>query len=87
MKMHIGYGGKYVSIYNKPLHEAKEPDRVCRFPRTPETEQLVRAMVSGQDALSELEALVRYAKGGDLPPKLALDRARAVIAKATGQDA
>lgn len=93
MELHIGYGGKYVAIYNKPLSEAKESNRVCRFPRTPETEQLARVMVAGPELLKALNVTVSHLdeleSNGDIGRKKAecLKVARAAIAKATGENA
>ena len=44
-----------------------------------------RLIAAAPDLLDELETLVRYAQGADIPPNVAVDRARAAIAKATGQ--
>lgn len=44
-----------------------------------------RLIAAAPDLLDELETLVRYAQGADIPPKVAIDRARAAIAKAAGR--
>ena len=85
MKMHIGYGGKYVAIYNRPLDEAKESDRVCRFPRTSETEHLARAMVAGPELLALAERVARLNRdageiGAGMLASL-VDEARLLVAK------
>ena len=41
-----------------------------------------RLIAAAPDLLDELETLVRYAQGADIPPHVAVDRARAAIAKA-----
>ena len=44
-----------------------------------------RLIAAAPDLLDELETLVRYAQGADIPPNVAVDRARAAIAKAAGR--
>lgn len=43
-----------------------------------------KLIAAAPELLYELETLVQYAQGGDVPPKSVVDRARAAIAKATG---
>lgn len=89
----VGYGGKYVSIYSKPISEAKESDRVCRFPRTAETEQRARVMALGQELFESLQVLTcGYSEVGNLYHDVsrkdisaAWEKARALVAKATGE--
>ena len=45
-----------------------------------------RLIAAAPDLLDELETLVRYAQGADIPPNVAVDRARAAIAKATSRE-
>lgn len=63
--MHVGFGGKYVSIYSKPLAKAKESDRVCRFPRTLETENIALAMAAATKLIRVVRLEQAYEDGED----------------------